>query len=105
MCCYSLWMLCEPCGRASISGWRGWPDKDPVPPIPELRYGHCPVCGGVAELDPAHVMFVNVHGSSLGLPKYFALCVVRPGESGWDFYPKWGLPYVTGPHRNDGVHE
>ena len=95
-------MLCYPCGRARIDGWRGWPRKNPVPEIPSLLDNRCPVCGGSAPLDPSTVMFVNIHGPySTGLPDYFELRIFEPGDDGFAFYPKWGLPYVEGSLRPD----
>ena len=48
-------------------------------------------------------MFCNVHGPySSGLPDYFELRIVEPGSDGFDFYPKWGLPYAGVPMYQRG---
>lgn len=76
---------------------------DAVPAIPCLRDDVCPACGASDGLDPEYVMFCNVHGPySSGLPDYFELRIVEPGSDGFDFYPKWGLPYAGVPMYQRG---
>ena len=89
--------LCSKCAKVAFDRWRGWcadglPDPPPVPDVPRLVDGRCPVCQSTSGVEPGRVGYVNVHGEfSTGLPDFFVLKVLDSVAQVSN--SRWGIPY------------
>ncbi len=79
---------CEPCALPRLAAWKGWPQRDAIPPLPRLIDGRCQSCAlAAAALDGARIGWLNIHrGECSSLPDYWRLVI----DNAWD---KWGRPY------------
>ena len=78
---------CEDCARKILSEWKGWPHKQAVPILPEMKDGSCSVCGSRNVLVNNRITWFNYHGAfNTGLPDYWLLEIDGART-------KWGYPY------------
>jgi hypothetical protein len=82
-------IYCATCADPILTGWRGWPHRDPIPTLPLMQSGRCESCGGDQPLPAHQITWLNCHGSfSTGLPDYW---VLQTNGSGCN----WGHPYLA----------
>ncbi len=81
--------FCPVCTLLILDSWKGWPNKDVIPYLPQVEDGRCAHCSAVSfnSISSRSLTWKNVHGPyNTGLPDYW---IIGVGES------KWGLPYFT----------
>lgn len=89
-------IYCRPCSEPVLKAWRGWPERDAVPFLPQIINGSCEKCNrnssdGIEStklrLGPYYKKF-----ESIGLPDAFEVY-----ESNHDSHgiPNFGYPYFT----------
>jgi hypothetical protein len=75
--------FCRKCALSAFNKWKGWPIRDPVPILPIMEQGKCPICGSVDEVISSNIAWLNIHGPyNTGLPDYWILKVTPDVNSG-----------------------
>lgn len=81
--------FCAQCAQSALGSWKGWPHRDVVPSLAQLRAGTCEVCGSGTSIRNESIAWLNYHSEfNTGLPDYWLLAVTQSPN-------KWGLPYFA----------
>lgn len=81
--------FCAKCASSALESWRGWPHRDALPALAQLRTETCEECGARESISNDNIAWLNHHSAfSTGLPDYWLLVVTPVPNS-------WGLPYFA----------